>query len=118
MGKDNLTVRRLPDLIDNEALRVDVAQRVDSCVAQAAYASDHRNKRLAHHDLTMAVNDGAKELTGVSRLAIGQTVEARQDIIRVVYGHYTDAHFIFDTHLQSHNSDALLYVLMQFESSR
>jgi len=118
MGKDNLTVRRLPDLIDDQALRLDLSRRIESCLHQAAYVSDHRSKRLAHHDLAMALNDGAKELTGVSGVMIGQTVEALQDIIRVVYGHYTDTHFIFDTNLQSHNSDALIYALMQLESSR
>ena len=118
LGKDNLTIRRLPELIDNEELSRDVAQRIDSCVTQASYASDHRNKRLAHHDLAMAVSDGASELTGVSRLKIGQTVEALQDIIHVVYAHYTNTHFIFDTNLQSHNSDALIHALMQLERSQ
>ena len=117
-GKDNLTIRRLADLIDNGALQFNVAQRVDSCTAQSEYALDHRHKRLAHHDLAMAVSDGAKELSGVSRQQISQTVEALQDIIRVVYEHYAEVHFIFDTNLQSHNSDALIHVLMQYEKSR
>lgn len=116
-GKENLTIRRIPDLIENQELHGKVSQSIESCVAHCSFVKDHRNKRLAHYDLETAVENREEHLTGVSRMQIRQAVEMLQEIIRVVYAHYADTHFVFDTNLSSGNADSLVHALMIAERS-
>lgn len=117
-GKANLTIQRIPDLIQDGNLQGRIAPLVSACIAHCIFVADHRNKRLAHYDLDTAMGEREQRLTGVSRLQIQQAVEILQEIVRSIYAHYADTHFVFDTNLQSGNADALVRALTIAERSR
>jgi hypothetical protein len=80
VGKENLTIQMLPGLVSEQALKADVQRLVDDAVNAAAFAREHRNKRLAHRDLQHAASPSAAPLSGISR----QNVESMLDSIRKV----------------------------------
>ncbi|MGY0653083.1 AbiU2 domain-containing protein [Luteimonas sp. A537] len=116
MGKENLTVRRIPDLVQDFGLRNEIQNLVDSCQAHCTFVSDHRNKRLAHYDLETAVQNLEANLTGVSRLQLRLAVESLQEIVQKIYAHYANTHFDFDTSLRTDNAESLLRALAAAES--
>ena len=118
LGKQNLTIRRISGLIDSPDLREEISPLIDACIAHCSFVSDHRNKRLAHIDLQVAVGEREEHLTGVSRLQIRQAVEMLQEIIRLIYAHYADVHFVLDTNLRTGNADSLVQALTIAERSR
>ena len=117
MGKENLTVRRIPELIQDLGLKDEIQSLVDSCQAHCTFVSDHRNKRLAHYDLETAVQNLEANLTGVSRLQLRLAVESLQKIVQRIYAHYADTHFDFDTSLRTDNAESLLRALATAENA-
>ena len=115
MGKANLTVRRIPDLIQDASLRSEIQDLVDSCQAHCAFVADHRNKRLAHYDLEVATQNLEASLTGVSRMEMRRAVESLQSIMQKIYAHYTDVHFDFDPSLRTDNAESLIRALKRAE---
>lgn len=66
-GKDNLTLLRLPEVIPNAALKEEVKALVDAALLSSSFARDWRNRKLAHIDLALALQEGAQPLPGISR---------------------------------------------------
>ena len=50
-GKSNLTLRRLPGLVSDRAMRLKLEVMVDNAVKKTAFAREWRNRRLAHTEL-------------------------------------------------------------------
>jgi AbiU2 len=50
-GKHTLTIRRLPDLVSDASLRLELTALVDDARSKTAFARDWRNRRLAHKEL-------------------------------------------------------------------
>ena len=115
MGKENLTVRRIPKLIQDLALQSEIQSLVDACQTHCTFVSDHRNKRLAHYDLETAVQNLEANLAGVSRLQLELAVKSLQTIVQKIYAHYASTHFDFDTSLRTDNADSLLRALATAE---
>ena len=111
MGKENLTVRRIPELIQDAALKSEIQELVESCQAHCAFVAEHRNKRLAHYDLEIAIQNLEASLAGVSRMEMRRAVESLQSIMQKIYAHYTDRHFDFDSSLRSDNANSLIRAL-------
>src|SRR6266567_7916192 len=52
-GRNNLTIRNIPDLINNEQIKEERTQAVQVAVDQAEFARDWRNRYIAHLDLDL-----------------------------------------------------------------
>lgn len=115
MGKANLTVRRIPDLIQDLELRGEIQGLVDSCQAHCTFVMEHRNRRLAHYDLEVATKNLEASLTGVSRLEMRRAVEALQSLMQKIYAHYANVHFDFDTSARNDNAESLVGALRRAE---
>ena len=115
MGKENLTIRRMPELIQDLVLRNEIQGLVDSCQLHCTFVTDHRNKRLAHYDLEVATQNMEARLTGVSRVKMRRAVESLQSIMQKIYAHYANVHFDFDTSLRTDNAEALIRALDRAE---
>jgi hypothetical protein len=50
-GKENLTIRRLPNLVSDQPLSVELQTLVNDAVQKTTFARDWRNRRLAHKEL-------------------------------------------------------------------
>lgn len=57
-GKRNLTIRRIPSFFKGER-RHRLQALVDEAIEAAKFAKDHRNRRIAHADLELVLQDSA-----------------------------------------------------------
>ena len=57
-GKDNLTIQKIPELIKDIDLKDDILKLINTVVESSDYCRDWRNRRLAHRDLQLAINEG------------------------------------------------------------
>ncbi len=85
MGRDNLTLRRLPGLVEEGALAAELQAAVDQAVSAAQFAKDWRNRRLAHRDLSLAMKQGAEPLAPASSAAVREALSAMQRVFDLLH---------------------------------
>ena len=61
-SKNNLTVRKLSEFCEEQALRSVVRSRIDTAVEAAEFARPWRNQRISHTDLAGAITPNAEPL--------------------------------------------------------
>ena len=88
--KENLTIRRLPALIQEPAFCDEVTALVNLAVEKSGFARDWRNRRIAHRDLALALDSAPMELAAASRLLVGEALDALTVVICRVHEHYHD----------------------------
>ena len=96
MGRDNLTIRRLPDLITDAGLQQHVAALVDTAVAKSAFAHDWRNRHIAHRDLPLALARATPGLAFASRLQVQDSITAVGDVLNAIHTHYLHFEVLFE----------------------
>jgi hypothetical protein len=60
VGKENLTVQNLPELVSNPALKAELETHVEDIKQKTKFCRDWRNRRFAHHDLCLPRNIAAQ----------------------------------------------------------
>ena len=119
MGKENLSVRRLPDLMALKATPLPIAALVASAVSATEFARDWRNRKLAHGDLSLALGQSVQSLAPASRQAVKEALQALVAILNAVSGAHLDSTTMFES--GDADAEALLYVLrdgLRCESER
>ncbi len=109
--KDNLTIRRLPPLVLDEAVRSELQTLVGKAVAATAFALDWRNRRIAHRDLALATQEGARPLAPASRKQVNEALDAVCAPIQQLHAHYFDSELSFEVIAEPADAVSLLYVL-------
>lgn len=61
--KETLTLRRLPELVA-DSIRPTVEKRLTVILKKVAFARDHRNRRIGHRDLLLALGDPSAKAVG------------------------------------------------------
>ncbi len=110
-GKDNLTIRRLPDLIDKEDVRKKVLKLIDVAVEKADFCRDWRNRHIAHKDLGLAMENGAQPLKPASRAKVKEALSSISDVLNAISKHYMDSTTMFEGLGNWNGAVSLLYVL-------
>jgi hypothetical protein len=110
-GKDNLTIKRLPQSIEEKSLETRVLNLIDVAVDKAHFCRDWRNRRLAHRDLSLALSSGAEPLVAASRLKVKEALESMSDVLNAVSNHYLDSTTMFEGVGGHGSAESLLYVL-------
>jgi hypothetical protein len=108
-GKDNLTLRRLPDLVAPE-VRAETQALLGLCLHECEFARDWRMRHLAHRDLSLAIGTSAKPLAHASRLAVRTALDSIAKLLNAVEGHYLKSELAFDLG-QPEGAVTLLYVI-------
>jgi len=110
-GKENLTLRRLPALVCDE-LRDDVGSLVNEAVNATAFARDWRNRHIAHRDLALALEEGARPLEPASRASVKEAIAAVSSVLVRTHAHYFKSdlalHLVSD---EPGGAESLLYVV-------
>lgn len=119
-GKDNLTLRRLPALVDDK-IRAEVGTLLQTCLTNCEFARDWRRRQIAHCDLRLALDDPtATPLAAASRKAVKDALTAIAALLNAVELHYRGSTVHYE--LQPYgNAEALLYVVwagVQAETER
>ena len=97
MGKDNLTLLRLPNKIEsNPLLKAEVNALVHAALAACESARAWRHRRLAHRDLALAVASATDPLPSISYNDIEAALAAIRAVLNCLDGHYCDSetHYI------------------------
>jgi hypothetical protein len=87
VGKDNLTLLRLAEAVKEPALSLELKNLAGQARATADFARDCRNRRLAHRDLALAVDDQAMPLSGISREKIERALADVGAVLNKIESH-------------------------------
>jgi hypothetical protein len=111
VGKPNLSIKRLPALVSDPALKMRIDELVSICVTSAEFSRDWRNKHLAHRDLKRATSDVADPLLPVSRAKVKQVLANFSGLLNAFSQHYLNTTSSFDMSGTPGDAEELLYVL-------
>jgi hypothetical protein len=110
-SKPNLTLLRLPFLVADPALRQEVQTSVDAAKTAASFAKDWRNRRLAHRDLALALENAAQPLPGISRQNVEVALSAFRVVLNTLHEKYFDSKIAFELFQVHGDAEALVYHL-------
>ncbi|SED04541.1 hypothetical protein [Bradyrhizobium erythrophlei] len=111
VGKDNLTVRNLPDLIDDARLKAKVAALVDIALDATKFCRDWRNRRIGHIDLALATGAPAAPLAETNRKQVNEALKAIADVMNALDAHYFDSETMYDRPVRMNGALEFLFVL-------
>jgi len=112
VGKDNLTVRNLPELVTDLGLKAELNKHVEDIKQKTEFCRDWRNRRFAHHDLLLATQDSrAKPLELATKEKIVAALKAISDMLNVMERFYHRGSCAFDVIAAHNGANTLLYLL-------
>ncbi len=88
MKKKNLTILALPSLISDADTKSKVEDLIKEAKRKAKFCTDWRNRRLAHRDLDLALNQRAHPLKNASRKKINEALSGIGSVIKAVSQQY------------------------------
>lgn len=112
IGKDNLSLQRLPEAVPNPAVAADVKALVDAALAACESARAWRNRRLAHRDLALALATSSDPLPGISRAHVESALAAIRAVLNRLEAHYWDSETAYEHFItEGGEADSLVYCL-------
>lgn len=111
VGRANLSIRRLPDLVGDEATKLAVTARVNDALVASEFCRDWRNRHIAHRDLELALNRGANPLKSGSREKVRKAMEALEAVLNAIAEHYLNSTTSFNVGSSESGALSLLYIL-------
>jgi hypothetical protein len=112
-GRDNLSIRRLPTLIDEPDLKAQTEVLVAQAVARSAFARDWRNRYLAHCDLGHAEDSSLHALAPASRQDVKEVLAEIRKPINVIELHFEGLTTSFEHSIPSLRGAAALLRFIQ-----
>lgn len=117
-GKSNLTIWSLPPLIDDIDLRQKVSSLCEQARDCAAFARNHRNKRIAHSDYSYEIDRAATALDPISRAAIKEMLDALEKVLNCIRNSYLKSCMHYASFVDKTGATSLLYRLKELEDRR
>lgn len=112
-NKANLSVRRLPALIQDPVFRAEVTTLVEAATSRTSFARDWRNRRIAHRDLSLSVAAASKPLAFASRASVNDALQSLTQLLKRIHQHFLKMDIEFDLAGEPGDADALLRVLAE-----
>ena len=113
VGKDNLTIQGLDQVIPDPALAHEVSKLVADAVSHCSFAKDWRNRRLAHNDLALKLNQSAQPLTAANRKAVRGALDAMGRVLGQIHNKYFNSEMVFSPLGIPGGADALIVYLQR-----
>jgi hypothetical protein len=110
-GRKNLTIQALPALISDATLKAEVTALVEDTVLETEFCRDWRNRRIAHNDLLLMLQQPTTPLADASRLQAKKALEKLTAVLNAISNHYSDSELRFDLGGRINGAVSLLYVL-------
>jgi hypothetical protein len=117
-AKKNLTIQSLPPLIKDEQLKADVDALCAAAITQAAFAREHRNKRIAHQDHGYSISRSAHPLHGISRELVESMLAALRAVLNRLDLHFRDTTVLYERFIDDSGARLLVHKLKRFEGSQ
>jgi hypothetical protein len=111
VGKPNLSFRRLAASVDHDETKRKVEELMSEALRSTEFCRDWRNRRIAHRDLRLALEQGADPLQPASREQVAGALKSLSDILNVLSAHYQDSTTIFEFGVQAGGATSLLYAI-------
>jgi hypothetical protein len=111
MGKANLSVRHLVALLASSPINTRAESLAAAALNACEFARDWRNRRLAHRDLDLALDQSVQPLAPASRAAVKAALAALEELLNAVSLHYLDSTTFFHLGPGSEDAVSLLYLL-------
>lgn len=111
MGKENLSIQQLPLLVVDEDLGQALEEKIELAKVASEFCRDWRNRRIAHRDLKLAIEDGITPLLPASRKDIKNALSLIVDVLNVINHYYNDSTTFFDLPNGHGGGESLLYVI-------
>ena len=112
-SRTNLSIRCYPELISQPGNRGRIETLVDLAIEASVFARDWRNRRIAHNDFQLMVNQQTQPLAVASRLSVKGALAAIADVFNEVEHLYFDSETAFDGMYEPGDAAAMLYVLRE-----
>ena len=110
-GNPNLTIRRLPYLIDDLGVKASVSSLVADAIQATEFCRDWRNRHIAHRDLDLALETSAQPLKPASRKDVKDALTSIVNVLNQVTGHYMDSEAIYSKTSSPYGALSLIYIL-------
>jgi hypothetical protein len=110
-GRDNLTIQRLPELIQDSQLLAKLSGLIKLAIQSTKFCRDWRNRRIAHTDLHLAIEDGINPLKPASRKLVKEALITLVNVLNAITQHYQDCESSFDVPACYGGGESLLYVI-------
>lgn len=110
VGKPNLTMLRLHQMVSDALVAEQVKVLTEKAMDAAAFCRDWRNRRIAHSDLSLALDAHPFPLASASRQQVTVAINCLVDVLNAVTKHYMDTTSVFDLGWEG-DVGPLLYVL-------
>jgi hypothetical protein len=111
VGKSNLTIRSLPELIDDEGTKTAVKHLIEVALSKASFCREWRKRHIAHRDLALALKASAEPLPQSDIDRMKKALAALADVLNKVQQHYTGGGTPFGAITNLHGATALLSAL-------
>jgi hypothetical protein len=109
--KENLSIQRLLLMVPDETLKQSLEEKIETAKGKSEFCRDWRNRRIAHIDLQLAIEDGINPLQPASRVAVKEALSAIADVLNTVTLHYNDSTTRFDVPNGYGGGESLLHVI-------
>ena len=113
--KKNLTVFSLPPLFNDLVLKRELKNLCQDALHEAAFAREHRNKRIAHHDHCYFIDVNASPLSGISRERVEAMLAAIASIMNRINLHFRDSTTLYKDFIDHSGASLLVSKLRRFE---
>jgi hypothetical protein len=112
-GKRNLTINRLAKAISEPVLKSQVEKLVEIAKTRCSFATEWRNRHLAHRDLELAMESPqAKPLPPASRQKVEDALAALAAVLNRIQVHYFGTDTEFDPFLTADDAETLVHHLV------
>lgn len=95
-GKDNLSIQRFSKLVIDPIQRAKLDVLVESAIKATAFARDWRNRRIAHRDLLLALNQPTEPLAIASRKHVTDALSAIGQVLNFISNTYMESTTMFE----------------------
>jgi AbiU2 len=79
--KENLTIRNLPCLVKDRAIKVDLHKLVNTAEEKVKSIRDWRNHLIAHCNLDLAINNGSRPLAPADKAQVREAMHAIREVL-------------------------------------
>lgn len=111
VGKSNLTLQALPQLISDPALSAALEPLIAQAVKATEFARDWRNRRISHRDKALALRSGAQPLTPAGNAQVSQALSAIHAVLNLISERLLQSTLGIDVITLGAGAEALLYVI-------
>jgi hypothetical protein len=95
-GNSNLTLQNLPGLVVDPAIKSNLEELVITALNKTKFSRDWRNRRLAHYDLDLRINNGsARPLAPADTAQVREAMHAIREVLTGLDKHYLGTEALF-----------------------